>query len=189
MDARRLGMGESLPAGFLTEAATGYPSKADWSVWGENWTDEALAEVSRPVRGLPGPLQPNRPRTVGRVDPTGYTLAPYLEQVGRQERVARIPPESFWTAARQHATPADWAILADAADRRGLFRIGAGLRKAAVVAGCAADAADLLVRVPAAGPDVERWVIENALVTDVGEVRALGKILAGRAARAARTAL
>jgi hypothetical protein len=180
MDARRLRMPEALLPDILIEAATGYPTEADWAGRDEQWPVTALTEASRPVRGLPGPLHPAGPRGRSVTAATHYTLAPYLEELGRTDRATAIPPESFWTAARQYLPPAEWAKLAHSADNRGLYRIGAGLRKAALSAGIAADPVELLRRVPGVDDEIVRWVVATVPATDLGGVQDLGEYLAER---------
>lgn len=183
VDARRLGVRSLLPQDFLLDAAVGYPSDPEWARFnGTDWSSTALAQVSAPVRGLQGPLSPEAPRSRGTSMPLGYVLTPYLEQFGREDRAAKLPPESFWTAARAHLLPADWARLAVGCDRRGLFRTGASFRRAAVQAGQVADAGELLRRVPDAGAELVRWLLDHVQTADLGEVQDLGAALTERGA-------
>jgi uncharacterized protein YidB (DUF937 family) len=66
---------------------------------------------------------------------TGLRLADYLDQHGRTERAAQIPPPDFWAAADAHAAPSDQAALAEAAHNRGLYRDAAQLHKNAAAGG------------------------------------------------------
>lgn len=178
IDARRLGASPVLSQDFLLDAAIRYPSEAEWAgINGQAWPATALAEVSAPVRGLAGPLSPKAPRARNSSEPLGYVLAPYLEQLGRTDRAAVLPPESFWTAARQHLPPEDWVGLAASCDQRGLFRTGASFRRAAMLAGHAAKAGELLRRVPDAGAHVVDWLLDHAQTADLGEVQDLAKAL------------
>ena len=156
IDARRLGMGIALPHAFLTAAAPGYLTGAEWDALGEDWLEQALAYVAVPCRGVRGPLIPIRPRLArsraagpgSRDDgeqlaggqagiPAGplYRLADYLDQYGRQQRKGQFPPAGFWAAAAGYAVPGDQAALGDAAHARGLYRDAAQLHKNAAARG------------------------------------------------------
>ncbi|MBU2664814.1 hypothetical protein KOI35_15030 [Actinoplanes bogorensis] len=168
MDARRLGWTQSLSAEFLTEAATGYPTDAEWDAVDDDWPAPALAEASLSVRGLPGALHSLKSRLRRPAESKRYTLAPYLEELGRTERATEVPPESFWVAARRRLDPTAWAMLARQADGYGLFRIAASMRKVAIEAGVSADPEELLHRIE--GHEVTRWVAEKAPCTKPHEV-------------------
>ena len=151
MDARRLGMGPALPCAFLEEAAPGYLTDSEWDALGEDWLEQALAYTTVPCKGVRGPLtrirpRPPRSRVTGPASswdedvqladgqdslPAGppYRLADYLDQYGRRTRRDRIPPEAFWAAAANFASPGDQARLGDAAHARGLYRDAAQLHK------------------------------------------------------------
>jgi hypothetical protein len=148
MDARRLGMGASLPQAFLEAAAPGYLTDGQWDALGEDWLDQALAYAAVPCKGARGPLTRPRPRlpqhdrngwdqpgsltaTAGPV----YRLADYLDQHGRAHRASEMPPAAFWSAAAAHATPGDQAALGYAAHDRGLYRDAAQLHKNAAASG------------------------------------------------------
>ena len=157
MDARRLGMGISLPQAFLQAAAPGYLTGADWDALGESWESvlqEAWDYTAVPCKGPRGPLTRIHPRPTlsrparagspdgedqlgGQADSGGplYRLADYLDQHGRAHRQDQIPPAEFWAAAARHATPTDQAALGDAAHDRGLSRAAAQLHKNAATAG------------------------------------------------------
>jgi len=133
MDARRLGCGLHLPLDLLAGAAPGYLTDQQWDQMGKAWLDQALAYASKPCNGIPGPLTRVRPR-----DPADsldasplYRLADYLDQHGRHERHARIPPPAFWAAA-PCCCPEDLSALAWAAYARGLLRAAAQLSKCAL---------------------------------------------------------
>ena len=151
MDARRLGMSPALPLAFLEVAAPGYLPDAEWDTLGEDWAEQALAYTAEPCKGARGPLtrirpRPARPRRAGAAhggdgarpqEPaTGpaFQLADYLDQHGRAERAAQIPPPDFWAAAT-HAAPNDQAALANAAHNRGLYRDAAQMHKNAAAVG------------------------------------------------------
>ena len=149
MDARRLGMGASLPQAFLEAAAPGYLTDAEWDALGEDWPEPALAYTALPCKGARGPLTRIRPRPVSpRARARGdqpasmaaapgplYRLADYLDQHGRTHRASQIPPAEFWSAAAAHAAPGDQAALGGAAHARGLYRDAAQLHKNAAASG------------------------------------------------------
>jgi Trypsin-like peptidase domain len=133
MDARRLGMGISLPQAFLEAAAPGYLTDTEWDALDENWLEQAFAYVTVPSKGIRGPLTRIRARPArsrlpgpgpgnsdeqrvgGRASIAGmplYRLADYLDQHGRAHRVGQIPPAEFWAAAAAHAAPGDGADVA-----------------------------------------------------------------------------
>ncbi|WP_159944602.1 SEL1-like repeat protein [Nocardiopsis sp. FR6] len=125
MDARRLGVGLQLPAGFLTQAAEDYLTDEEFNSLGDNWVEQALAEASTTVHGSLAPLRRIRPRRSSHPQleetPTrlAYRLADYLEQFGHHERYLLCPPLSFWEAAHNHLTnPDDLAALSRSAVHR-----------------------------------------------------------------------
>ena len=144
MDARRLGVGISLPLSLLAAAAPGYLADADWDALGEDWLEQALAFTAAPCKGARGPLARIRPRVSARAAEPAYRLADYLEQYGRQARRQYIPPASFWTATAHFASPGDLPTLAEAAENRGLLRDAARLRKCAAEQGNVNEAAALV---------------------------------------------
>lgn len=126
MDARRLGSGLHQPLSFLEAAAEGYLTDDEYDTLSDNWLEQALADLSRPVHGNLAPLRRVRPRPARRV-PTGpapvYRLADYLEQHGRGQRRLLCPPASFWHSACDHLTAADERVaLGEAARLR--WRLG-----------------------------------------------------------------
>jgi hypothetical protein len=156
MDARRLGTGIALPQAFLEAAAPGYLTDAEWEGLGEDWLEQVLAYTTKPAKGVRGPLTRIRPRPArsrpsepgardsgeqladGPASTLGgpqYRLADYPDQHGRTHRKGQIPPAEFWTAAADHAFPADQAALGDAAHARGLYRAATQLHKNAAASG------------------------------------------------------
>jgi uncharacterized protein YidB (DUF937 family) len=152
MDARRLGMGLGLSHAFLEAAAPGYLTDNEWDALGENWVEQALAYTAVPCKGVCGPLTRIRPRPVrsrpaepgsrdsyervtSGLDEPLYRLADFLDQHGRAHRNSQIPPAGFWTAAADHASPADQATLGDTAHARGLYRAASQLHKNAAAYG------------------------------------------------------
>lgn len=133
MDARRLGIRLRLPLGFLQQAAEGYLTDFEYDALDEDWFQQAIADLARPVYGDLAPLRRIRSRrsTSAPVDlhststpsfnhpgPT-YRLADYLEQYGHYERRQACPPSSFWRAGHDHITdPDELTELATAALRR-----------------------------------------------------------------------
>ncbi|MFK4122901.1 helix-turn-helix domain-containing protein [Streptomyces longwoodensis] len=133
MDARRLGVGLHLPQAFLTDASTDYLSQLDYDQLTDGWTEQAYAELAKPVHGKQAPLRQTSPRPMRRppapasVATTGagagrgpqFRLADYLEQHGRTSRRRLCPPASFWHAALTHlAHPDDLNRVADEAEKR-----------------------------------------------------------------------
>jgi hypothetical protein len=197
MDARRLGMGVSLPLAFLEAAAPGYLTDTDWATLGDDWLEQALSYIAAPAKGIRGPLTRIRPRPADGADPVGgpaYRLADYLEQRGRRDRHALIPPHSFWQAAVCHAAPSDLPALAIEAAARGLFRDAARLHKHAIAHGNTTQAADLL-RIwpyrhphPAASKPAQ-WAVSHARLGDPGGVASLLRALREAGAGEQATAL
>ncbi|WP_406482657.1 hypothetical protein [Streptomyces sp. NBC_01615] len=62
MDARRLGHDPALPLPLLEAAAEGYLTDTQWDLLDDDWLEQALAHVTRPLRGTRGPLTRIRPR-------------------------------------------------------------------------------------------------------------------------------
>ncbi|MFC9330210.1 hypothetical protein [Kitasatospora sp. NPDC057015] len=114
MDARRLGHGLELAAGFLAEAATDYLTDLELDLAPEHWFEEALRYHSEPCRGVRGPLS-----TVRGTGGGGLRLADFLEQDARRTRNLHCPGGAFWRAAERHASTADRATLVVAAAARG----------------------------------------------------------------------
>jgi hypothetical protein len=190
IDARRLGLPEPLRLPLLAEAAPGYPTDAEWEqVRNRDWLPEALAEARAPVRGLPGPLRTAGSRTFTPSAPDELRIAPYLEELGSAERRTVIPHREFWSAAQRQGSPAEQAILASRADGYGLYRIGAGLRKAALASRWPAHPAALLRHVPDADTAVARWVVEHTPAANLRQVDELGKDLDRRQQVQERTML
>jgi hypothetical protein len=200
MDARRLGMGVALPLAFLEQTAPGYLTDAEWDELGDDWLEQALAYTAELCNGIRGPLTRIRPRparSAGPAKPTVHRLADYLEQQGRGDRRALIPPGDFWDAAVRFAAPADLPALARAAETRGLLRDAARLRKHATAHGSPTEAAALVRNWPrprAADPGPAQWAAAHAVLDDpagvallLGALREAGTeqqaaALAGRAA-------
>lgn len=181
MDARRIGCASTLPLVFLADAAPGYLTDREWDQQDENWLSHALAYTTRMCNGVPGPLTRVRLRDAGIASPprsrdeaVSYRLADYLDQYGRQERLALIPPSAFWTAAA-HAAPVDRPALARAAQDRGELRAAAQIWKYATASDARATLA--LVRLMhECTPDDERpslWALARAPLDDAADVIAL----------------
>ncbi|MFD4737596.1 tetratricopeptide repeat protein [Streptomyces virginiae] len=118
MDARRLGVGLHLPIDFLADAAADYFSDHEYDLLANDWVDQALDELTKPVHGHLAPLRRSNPRRTSRAPRTAssrtvtstqaarYRLADYLEEHGRKRR-SLYPPASFWQAAHDHITDID----------------------------------------------------------------------------------
>jgi uncharacterized protein YidB (DUF937 family) len=207
MDARRLGHRLALPHTLLAAAAPAYLSDAEWDAVGDDWLEEALAYAAAPRKGVPGPITRVRPRPdrsrhtrPGRgsgeeqlargqahdVSGPAYRLADYLDQHGQIHRATEIPPPGFWTAAADHAQPADQAALADAANDRGLYRDAAQLRKRATGRGNPHAAASLITSMRRLHPADHRpgdWAAGHADLSDSATVAfLLGHFLQGAGA-------
>ncbi|WP_202197102.1 hypothetical protein [Streptomyces spororaveus] len=164
MDARRLGAGLRNSLAWLAKAAPGYLTDTEWDHTGDDWLKHALDYVTTPCNGIPGILSPvktgtprnqrNQRTTTGQ-GPL-YRLADYLDQHGRRHRAETIPPIDFWTAAAEHAHPADLTALGNAAWRRGLYRDAAQLHKHATTHGNPRAAAELVIRFHALHPTDHR---------------------------------
>jgi hypothetical protein len=194
MDARRLGHGPALPHAFLAAAAPDYLSDSEWDAEGDDWLEQALAHTAAPCKGVPGPLTRirNRPGRSDRSEPSRrddqssssgiarvsgpvYRLADYLNQYGRRERSATIPPAGFWAAANR-VQPRDQSALADAAYDRGLWRAAAGLRKHATARGDTRATASLVTSMHRLDPADHRpagWAAGHADLSDPDAVAAL----------------
>ncbi|UGY92469.1 hypothetical protein [Streptomyces gobiensis] len=155
MDARRLGAGPRIPLAWLADATPGYLTNTEYNALGDSWLSQALDYVTRECNGIRGILTPIKPaaprnqrnrRTPAAAHPTAgqpardthgpqYQLADYLDQYGRSRRANQTPPLDFWTAAADHAHPADMTPLGDAAWNLGLYRDSAQLHKHATAHG------------------------------------------------------
>ncbi|MFH9829405.1 helix-turn-helix domain-containing protein [Streptomyces bobili] len=119
MDARRLGVGVRLPLAFLEGAAEDYLTDIEYDALPDDWFEEALADLARPVHGNLAPLRRIRTRNPrqapGVISPVSanqkpgpvYRIADFLEQYGRHERKLLCPPPSFWHSAHDHITDSD----------------------------------------------------------------------------------
>ncbi|MGW2722356.1 hypothetical protein [Streptomyces sp. NPDC001492] len=139
VDARRLGSGLHQPLPFLEAAAEGYLTDDAYDDLADNWLEQALADLSRPVHGSLAPLRRVRPRSAPRVltSPAPvYRLADYLEQHGRSQRRLLCPPASFWYGVCDHLTAADDRVaLGEAARLRWRLGMAAELFRAPAATG------------------------------------------------------
>ncbi|MGW2922849.1 helix-turn-helix domain-containing protein [Streptomyces angustmyceticus] len=139
LDARRLGSGLHQALSFLEAAAEGYLTDDEYDTLADNWLEQALADLSRPVHGNLAPLRRVRPRSAQRA-PTSpmpvYRLADYLEQHGRSQRRLLCPPASFWHGACDHLTAADERVaLGESARLRWRLQVAAELFRAPAATG------------------------------------------------------
>ncbi|MEV4616810.1 hypothetical protein AB0K43_30080 [Kitasatospora sp. NPDC049258] len=127
-ELRRLGHGPALPLPLLESTAALYALDSEWDELARpGWLSEALAYLTEPCRGIPGPLTEIRPRP-GQPIPahSRYKLSPYLEEVLRYELRHECPPAAFWVTALEHAeTDADRRALSSSAHKRGRVRLSA----------------------------------------------------------------
>ncbi|WP_412775469.1 hypothetical protein [Streptomyces mirabilis] len=145
-DARRLGSGLHHLLPFLETATEDYLTDDEYDALDDNWLEQALADLGRPVHGDLAPLRRIRPRSA-RIRPRSarslpsspapaYRLADYLEQYGRSQRSLLCPPASFWHAACDHLTaPDDRVALGEAARLRWRLHTAAQLFRAPAEAG------------------------------------------------------
>ncbi|MFD8009742.1 tetratricopeptide repeat protein [Streptomyces sp. NPDC058955] len=145
IDARRLGLGPSLPSMLLEAAAGGYLTDSQWDLLPDHWFEEAVAYAVRPVRGARGALTRVRSRQgdIAAAHPR-FRLADYLEQHGSRGRAAVSPPAMLWSASSEHMPASEHAELAEKAAQRGLWRISYGLYRNLAVGGDT-DAMDTIV--------------------------------------------
>ncbi|MFG2313232.1 hypothetical protein ACGFS9_31945 [Streptomyces sp. NPDC048566] len=174
MDAHRLGVTGPMPLTFLQEAARGYLTRKEITAADpDSWFTGALAHARAMIKRVVRPLQDvPRPSGMGAL-PGVVTLADYLQQYGRTQRHAVVPPDSFWQAALYHAPcDADRRALAQAAEERGRLRHAALLLHHAAHGGDRESAAELARLLDRAGRAEEahawwRWAAE------AGDVRAM----------------
>ncbi|MBT2401860.1 sel1 repeat family protein [Streptomyces sp. ISL-100] len=137
MDAYRLGWDAPLPDGFLRDAAPGYLTDEQRTGAGPHWFASALTDARARVQRVAAALEPV-PRAGGMGAQPGVShLADYLDAHGRATREHAAPPQSFWTAAADHAKNAGHlARLSREAEARGQYH------DAERLAGLATDAGD-----------------------------------------------
>ncbi|QFZ21913.1 tetratricopeptide repeat protein [Saccharothrix syringae] len=165
MDARRLGHGVVLSRALLEAAAPGYLSDSQWGRLGDDWFDAALGHCLALSHAGVSPLVRVRPRP-GQAG-GGFRLEDYLEETGRWERYAVVPPASLWDALVEHAPAEDLPGLAQEAERRGYFRFAFLLHRRS---GDAAAVARLLERIGRAG-EAENWYDRAVRAGDPGALR------------------
>lgn len=156
---RRTAAGPALPRVFLEAAAPGYLTGTERDALGDDWAEQALGLRGRAVQGARGPLARVRPPAGSAVPPgtaLPWRLADYLEEDGRVDRAALIPPAGFWAAAAAHASVLDQGALGGAAWDRGLYRAAAQLHKNTAAAGDVRSAAWLALPDGCADDDLPR---------------------------------
>ncbi|MGD3111541.1 tetratricopeptide repeat protein [Streptomyces sp. YGL11-2] len=147
MDASRLGHTSPLSAALLKAAAPGYLTEQQRAAADpDTWFTHALDYARETIKGVAAALEPvSNPDGMGAL-PGVYRLSDYLDHHARTTRRCTAPPESFWTAARDHAaTTADLTELAEQAHSRGRYRIAADLFRRTADAGDA-EGAERLAR-------------------------------------------
>lgn len=137
LDMHRTAGATRLPEAFLGGAAPGYMDDHAWNFHGDEKFGEALAYATQPSRGVPGPLEPLRPRPGDAVPAQPeYRLHDYLAERDRQYRRFIAPPRTFWDSAARHITnPAILLSLAEDAERRHYYRIADSLTRQAAALG------------------------------------------------------
>jgi hypothetical protein len=126
-----------LPEAFLRDAAPEYMDEHAWNLHGGERFGEALAYATQPSRGVPGPLEPLRPRPGDAVPAQPeYRLHDYLAERDRQDRRFIVPPRTFWDSAARHVTnPATLLSLAEDAGSRHYYQIADSLTRQAAALG------------------------------------------------------
>ncbi|MGW7004491.1 hypothetical protein ACWGCW_17135, partial [Streptomyces sp. NPDC054933] len=194
MDARRLGHTSPLPAALLQAAAPGYLTEEQRAAAPDTWFGGALAYARQKVRAVAAALEPvANPDGMGAL-PDIYRLSDYLDHHARSTRLYTFPPESFWTAIRDHAAgTADLNALAYAASSRFRYRIAADLYQRADDAGDATALRELARLREEVGDTAgaERLALRAADAgdTSVLAVLARGRVRVGDTAGAERLAL
>ncbi|MFC8104216.1 tetratricopeptide repeat protein [Streptomyces sp. NPDC057363] len=177
MDARRLGHTSPLPAALLKAAAPGYLTERQRAAANpDTWFAHALGYARENVKGVVAALEPVAdPEGMGAL-PDIYRLSDYLDYHSRTIRRYAFPPDSFWTAARDHAAgTADLEALAEAADQRGHYRIAADLYQRAADAGGTGALVELAWRRGRAGDfDGAGQLYQRAI--DTGDTGALTEL-------------
>ncbi|MEU0603764.1 hypothetical protein ABZ484_36910 [Streptomyces sp. NPDC006393] len=177
MDARRLGHTSPLPAALLKAAAPGYLTEQQRAAADPGtWFADALAYARERAKGVVAALEPvANPDGMGAL-PDIYRLSDYLDHHARTVRGDSFPPDSFWTAARDHAAgTADLEALAEAADHRGHHRIAADLYQRAADAGGPGALAELAWRRGRAG-DLDGAEQLYQRLIDAGDTGALAEL-------------
>ncbi|NUT96703.1 MAG: hypothetical protein HOY78_32245 [Saccharothrix sp.] len=121
MDARRLGHGEWMPAGFLHDAAFSYLAEPDRRALrtDRSWFTKALTELTRLGDGHSFVLERHPDDDHLAPAAARYRLEDYLDQLGRRTRGAICPQQAFWDGLLEHAsTPAELVALAASATLR-----------------------------------------------------------------------
>ena len=155
MDARRLGVGDSIPLTFLKDAAAAYLTDGEWDSLKEDWLPSSLAQISESGKGALAPLTLIR-RRPGRSSPPEektYRLADYLDQHSHHTRRTIIPPLGFWGACETLNDRVELRELGNAAEARGVLLNAARLHKRAAVLGDAKAAARLVKRLNQLDPE------------------------------------
>jgi hypothetical protein len=166
-----------LSEAFLRGAAPGYMDDHAWNLHGDEKFGEALAYVTQPSRGVPGPLEPLRPRPGDAVPAQPeYRLHDYLAERDRNDRRFIVPPRTFWDSAARHITnPATLLSLAEDARHRHYYRIADSLTRQAAALGDPAAmerlARELAVRGPA--DEALAWRLKAAEAAAADEPRNL----------------
>ncbi|MFF3139994.1 tetratricopeptide repeat protein [Streptomyces mirabilis] len=176
MDARRLGHTSPLPAALLKAAARDYLTHQQRVAAPATWFTHALVYARETVKGVAAALEPvAHPDGMGAL-PDIYRLNDYLDQHARTARRYAFPPDSFWTAVRDHAaSTVDLTKLAEHARQRGRQHIEADLYRQAASAG---DTSALfqLVRLREWAGDAEGVERLCRQAADAGVAPALGSL-------------
>ena len=148
MDARRLGVGDSIPLSFLEDCRSRVPDGLRTEL-PRRQLAARVPEVRRAtLQGRPRAVDPHPPRP-GRSSASQretYRLADYLDQHSHHTRHTIIPPLGFWVACETLTDRVELRELGNAAEARGILRNAARLHKRAAALGDAKAAARLVRR-------------------------------------------
>jgi hypothetical protein len=174
MDARRLGVGDSIPLSFLEAAAAAYLTDGEWNSLKEDWLPGSLEQIGEPGKGALAPLSLIRRRLAHSSvrEEKMYRLADYLDQHSHHTRRTIIPPLGFWDACDTVNDRVELRELGNAAEARGVLRNAARLHKRAAALGDAKAAARLVKRLHQLGPEMSSAVWQILDNVTLGEIDA-----------------
>jgi hypothetical protein len=194
MDARRLGVGDSIPLKFLKDAATAYLTDGEWNSLKEDWLPNSLAQIAESGKGTLAPLTliRRRPGHSSLSEEKTYRLADYLNQHSHHIRRTIIPPLGFWGACETLNDRVELGQLGNAAEARGILLNAARLHKRAAVLGDAKAAGRLVKRLNPLDPDTSsaaRQLIDNVSFDEIDAVSELAHALEAAGAAELTTSL
>ncbi|MBA6439777.1 esterase/lipase family protein [Streptomyces sp. GMR22] len=199
LDARRLGHRRPIEADLLAEAADGALDPRHRSA-DPHWAVEALRALSMGARSdgtrtdIRNALAPLAPHFVRSGTPASYEPADYLDQHTRSRRADQLGSPSLWDALVEHAhDPDDLDRLADAAWKRGLYKVSFRLARKAILAGHPTASGDLVRRLNSTLDPKSlglEWIASHTVLTDPATAaRLISHFRASRARKALATLL